>query len=49
MIGRDSTVLIKDLCVKGRVAEITSEGICTIILSDSNCCYIRLINDLEKI
>jgi hypothetical protein len=41
-------ILIKDTQEKGRVAEITSEGVCTIILEDEITCRTRNINHLEE-
>lgn len=49
MIGRGSMVLIKNTRENGRVAEITSEEICTVIVEGSNCCRIINVNELEKI
>lgn len=42
-------VTIKGLRVKCRILETTSDGICTIIIADSNCCHTRHIDELEKI
>ncbi len=46
---REYLVIVKGLKVKCRILEITSEGICTIIIADSNCCHEKHINELEKI
>lgn len=42
-------VIIEGLRMKCRILEIIPEGICTIIIVDSNCCHTKHINELEKI
>lgn len=49
MITKKCEVIISNTKELGRVVEITSEGICTIILEDGNCCRTKHINELEKI
>lgn len=46
--AKEYLVIIKGLKVKCRILETTSKGIYTIIVADSNCCYKKHINELEK-